>query len=137
MKNDIQNRADIYKLVCAFYDKIRADEILGPIFNHMIPSNEWPIHLDKLTDFWETNLFGIPKFKGSPTQKHIQTDAEFNHNIQQTHFNQWLKLWEETINDLYQGDLATRALMAAHNIAQIQNMVMRRNKPKDKKKFNE
>ncbi len=135
MKNDIKDRADIYKLVSAFYDKIKTDSLLGPIFNHMISDHEWPTHIDKLTNFWETNLFGIPKFKGSPTQKHIQTDAEFHHNIQEIHFKHWLQLWEQTVTSLYEGDLATRAIMAAHNIAEIQNMVLRRNKPKHKKQF--
>lgn len=133
MKTDIKNRADIYKLVCTFYDAIRVDDLLGPIFNSMIKDDEWPEHLEKLTDFWETNLFGIPKFKGSPTQKHIQTDAAFNHNIQQEHFDQWLHIWSYTINSLYDGDLATRAQMAAHNIAEIQHIVMRRQKPKEKR----
>ncbi|NJB82740.1 group III truncated hemoglobin [Wenyingzhuangia aestuarii] len=133
MKRDIQNREDIYKLVCTFYDNIRVDDLLGPIFNHMIKDEEWPVHLDKLTDFWETNLFGIPKFKGSPTQKHIQTDAAFDHAINQVHFDQWLAIWGKTIHSMFEGDLATRAQMAAHNIAQIQNMVIRRQKPKNKK----
>lgn len=134
MKNDIQNREDIYILVCAFYDKIRVDDLLGPIFNRMIPAESWPEHLEKLTDFWETNLFGIPKFKGNPTQKHIKTDAAFNHVIGQQHFDQWLSIWKSTIDDLYQGDLATRAQMAAFSIAHIQNIVINRNKPTDLRK---
>ena len=133
MKKDIQNREDINKLVCCFYDDIRIDKLLGPIFNHIIKSNEWPVHLNKLTDFWETNLFGIPKFKGNPTQKHIQTDAAFDHKINQVHFDQWLLIWGATIDRLFEGDLATRAKMAAHNIAEIQNIVMRRQKPKEKR----
>lgn len=133
MKKDIQNREDVHLLVCTFYQNIRIDNLLGPIFNKMIKKEEWPIHLDKLTDFWETNLFGIPKFKGNPTQKHIQTDAAFNHTIDQVHFDRWLHIWGKTITNLFEGDLATRAQMAAHSIAQIQNMVITRNKPKEKK----
>lgn len=135
MKADINNRDDIFLLVNTFYRHVRKDKKLGPIFNHMISGKEWPKHLDKLTDFWETNLFGIPKFKGSPTQKHLQTDATFNHNIQKEHFDQWLVIWGQTINSLFEGDLATRAQMAAHNIAEIQNLVLRRQKPKEKREF--
>lgn len=133
MKTDIQNRVDIYKLVCAFYDEIRKDDLLGPIFNRMIPNEDWPAHLEKLTDFWETNLFGIPKFKGNPTQKHLATDATFNHMITQKHFDHWLSIWKKTIDSLYEGDLATRAQMAAFSIAHIQNVVIARNKPQNKK----
>lgn len=135
MKLDIQNREDIFLLVNTFYQQIKKDDLLGPVFNRMIATEEWPVHIEKLTDFWETNLFGIPKFKGSPTQKHIQTDATFDHNIQQKHFDQWLLLWGKTIDNLFKGDLATRAQMAAHNIAEIQHMVIRRQKPKEKRVF--
>ena len=60
--NTISTRKDISVLVHAFYGKIREDELLGPIFNGHISEEQWPVHLEKLTDFWETNLFGIPKF---------------------------------------------------------------------------
>ena len=59
----IKNREDIHLLVNTFYSKIRKDELLGPIFNSHISENQWPHHLMKLTDFWETNLFGVRKFK--------------------------------------------------------------------------
>ena len=131
MKTDIQNRKDVNILVCSFYDEIRKDDLLGPIFNKMIPKEDWPAHLEKLTDFWETNLFGVAKFKGNPTLKHLLTDAAFNHMITQKHFDRWLSIWKKTIDNLYEGDLATRAQMAAYSIAHIQNIVMARNKPKN------
>lgn len=130
MKKDITNRDDVNLLVCTFYDKIRADDLLGPIFNKMIAPESWPEHLEKLTDFWETNLFGVAKFKGNPTQKHVQTDLVFNHSIGKKHFEQWLHLWKSTIDSLFVGDKATRAQMAAFSIAEIQNVILERNKPK-------
>ncbi|MDB4297409.1 group III truncated hemoglobin [Flavobacteriaceae bacterium] len=129
MNPDISSRSDITILVNTFYEKIRTNELLGPIFNKMIPENEWPVHLEKLTDFWETNLFGIPKFKGNPTQKHLNTDKAHHYGIHQNHFDTWLDIWKTTIDSLYSGDLATRAKMSAYSIAQIQNMVISRNKP--------
>ena len=68
---EIKTRKDVSILVHTFYDKIRKDDLLGPIFNSHIAEDQWPEHLEKLTDFWETNLFGIPKFKGNPSQKHL------------------------------------------------------------------
>ncbi|GAL77885.1 hypothetical protein JCM19274_5598 [Algibacter lectus] len=33
--------------------------MLGPpIFNHHLTDEQWPTHIEKLTDFWVTNLFG-------------------------------------------------------------------------------
>lgn len=130
MTTDLKNRTDVNVLVCTFYDKIRHDELLGPIFNKMISEKEWPAHLEKLTDFWETNLFGVARFKGNPTQKHIKTDAYFNYMIDEQHFDRWLTLWKNTIQELFVGDKATRAQMAAYSIAEIQKVVLQRNKPK-------
>jgi len=133
MKTDLKNRADISLLVHTFYQKIREDNLLGQIFNDSIPEQEWPKHLEKLTDFWETNLFRTPKFKGNPTQKHLQTNARLGYPISQLHFKQWLQLWSNSIDELFEGDLATRAKMAAFNIAEIQHSVLERNKHINKK----
>ena len=66
MKKEIQNRADVFLLVTQFYTKVRKDEILGPIFNNAI--NDWPEHLNRLTDFWESNLFFWQNLKEIPFQ---------------------------------------------------------------------
>lgn len=126
---EIKNRDDISLLVHSFYNNIRKDDLLGPIFNQKIPTEHWPQHLEKLTDFWETNLLGVQKFKGNPSLKHLETDRFFNFTIQPTHFEHWLKIWTLTIDSLFDGDLAIRAKMAAFNIAKIQMAVISRNKP--------
>lgn len=120
----IENHDDVHLLVVQFYAKIRADELLGPIFNGMIPDDKWPGHLDKLTDFWITNLFGIQKFKGNPVQAHVNTDKAVNHSISQVHFGRWLQLWFETIDTYFEGKRADKAKSAARRMASGQFMVM-------------
>ena len=120
----IENRADISFLVHSFYAKVRTDEMLGPIFNSHIPDEKWPEHLEKLTDFWETNLFGIPKFKGNPTQKHLNVDRNLNYTTTQTHFGQWLNLWFETIDTHFEGSLARKAKEASRRMAHGQFMAI-------------
>ena len=115
--NKIESRQEISILVNTFYTKIRNNETLGPIFNNRIPADKWPEHIDKLTDFWETNLFGIAKFKGSPTRKHIEVDESLHNTIDQSHFAKWLKIWLETIDELYEGDIAFIAKNAARKMA--------------------
>lgn len=61
MIKQIENRADISLLVHNFYDKIRANKEIGHFFNEMI--SDWEEHLEKLTDFWEMNLFAIRKIQ--------------------------------------------------------------------------
>lgn len=126
----IESRKEISLLVHTFYEKIREEETLGPIFNQHIPEKKWPEHLDKLTDFWETNLFGIPKFKGSPTQKHITVDKNLGHTISQEHFGKWLQLWFETIDELFEGTLATKAKESARKMATGQFLTIWNSRPK-------
>ncbi len=117
MRKTISSREDISTLVHAFYGKIRSHETLGPIFNSHITDTDWPIHLNKLTDFWETNIFGIPKFKGNPTQKHIQVDKNLHHKVSFNHFEQWLALWTETLDEMFEGENAIKAKNRAKNMA--------------------
>ena len=46
--SDIQNREDVKLLVTTFYDIIRKDEKIGPIFNKAI--QDWDSHLIHLTN---------------------------------------------------------------------------------------
>ena len=54
-KPDISSREDVFLLVTTFYSKVRKDALLGPIFNTII--EDWELHFERLTDFWQTNLF--------------------------------------------------------------------------------
>ncbi len=130
----IESRADISELVHAFYARIREDDLLGPIFNAHIPEERWPEHLEKLTDFWETNLFGVAAFKGSPTRAHVQMDYNLDHSIEQSHFAHWLKLWHSTIDARYTGERAARAKRAAGNMAVGQFVMIWRNRPEQRAK---
>lgn len=112
-----------------FIIKLEKNDLLGPIFNSHIPEDKWPEHLEKLTDFWETNLFGIPKFKGNPSQKHLNVDKNLEYKVNQNHFGKWLEIWFETINELYEGELADRAKEASRRIAHAQFMMMWHRRP--------
>lgn len=128
----IDNRSDINILVNSFYSKVRVDELLGPIFNAHISDDKWPEHLDKLTDFWETNLFGVAKFKGNPTQKHINVDKNLNYSIEQKHFGRWLQIWFETIDELYEGEYADKAKNSARKMTTGQYLAIWQQRPENK-----
>ena len=114
LKKDIENRKDVNNLVTQFYKKIRKDDLLGPIFNKAIA--DWPIHLEHLTDFWETQLFFVSKFKGNPILKHQVVDAESNYTIEALHFGVWLNYWFETLDAIFEGDRAVVAKNRARNM---------------------
>lgn len=128
----ITDRTDLENLVNSFYTKIRADELLGPIFHSNIPENHWQEHLEKLTDFWESNLFGVAKFKGNPTQKHSNVDKNLNYGIEQKHFGRWLQLWFETIDALFVGEYADKAKISARKMSTGQFLAIWQKRPQNK-----
>lgn len=120
----IESRKDVNILVNSFYAKVRKDELLGSIFNSHIKEEQWDEHLQKLTDFWETILFGVKKFRGNPSQKHINVDNNLNNTVKQEHFGRWLQLWFETINELYNCNRANLAKESARKMAHAQFMMI-------------
>ena len=106
MQDDLKERADIKKLVVSFYSKVRKNEEIGYFFNNTI--HDWDEHLEKLTDFWESNLFFTGSFQGNPAVAHVQVDREHNNSITEYHFGIWLNLWFQTIDELFQGEMAER-----------------------------
>lgn len=115
MKKDIENRGDVFALVSLFYSKVRKNEEIGHFFNETI--EDWPAHLEKLTDFWETNLFMVSKFRGNPMKVHKEVDQKFEHSIEQKHFGEWLNMWHNTVDELFEGERANIAKNRARNMA--------------------
>lgn len=114
----IKTRAQVNLLVKLFYSKVRNDEMLAPVFNAMITTEAaWQHHFEHLTDFWESNLFVVSKFKGNPLTKHIEVNQQTNNAITQLHFHRWLMLWNETVNENFEGETANLAKRKARNMA--------------------
>ena len=118
-KVSIENRLTLRKLVYAFYDKVHTNEELAPIFNQVIAPDEWEAHLEKMIDFWESNLFLKPLYKGNPPQIHIDVDNKVGNSINKKHFTCWLKLWKATIDENFEGALALEAKKKAEHIARV------------------
>jgi len=113
--NDLKNREDVYMLVSSFYAKVRKNEEIGHFFENTITN--WEEHLNKLTDFWESNLFFKAKYKGNPVITHNRVDEKFHHSIQMEHFGAWINLWIETLDEHFAGELADRAKNNARKMA--------------------
>lgn len=114
MIKEIENREDIFKLVFTFYGKVQNDPLLGPIFNKSI--EDWTIHYEHLTSFWESNLFFKKTYTGNPLEKHVEVDQNNNNEINGMHFGVWLNLWFETVDSLFIGDRAQLAKNRARNM---------------------
>lgn len=112
---DIENRKDVELLVHTFYDRVRADEELGPFFNNVI--SDWDAHLIHLSNFWESQLFMVNKFSGNPLKKHVEVDQANNNEVTNEHFGIWLNHWLQTIDALFIGERAQLAKNKARNMA--------------------
>lgn len=111
-KNEILTINDIQQLVDAFYEKVREDELLGPIFNRVI-EDRWPEHLEKMYRFWQTVLLNEHTYHGSPFPPHAHLP------IEKKHFEHWLHLFYSTVNEHFTGEKATEALWRAEKMAQM------------------
>lgn len=94
------NEESISTLVDTFYTYIRADELMGPVFDRVI-QDQWPQHLAKMKTFWSSVILGAGTYKGNPMMQHLPI-PEMDHE----HLNQWLKLWRKTTYDLFEPDVA-------------------------------
>ncbi|MBO9583529.1 MAG: group III truncated hemoglobin [Flavobacterium sp.] len=129
MKKQIENRADVSFLVHQFYAKIRADEEIGFYFNEMI--SDWDAHLEKLADFWETNLFGVRKYKGNPHAVHNEVDAHFDEKITANEFGIWLNHWFQTIDEHFEGENADTLKRRARKMSTFLYMSMFQHRNKE------
>ena len=112
----LEDRADIEKLVDTFYLKIQKDEVIGFFFND-VAKVDWSIHLPKMYSFWETLLFGRVSYKGNPMAAHFPINEI--EAMEKHHFQHWLKLWTETVGELFEGENAELAIYKANNISQL------------------
>ncbi|WP_427872103.1 group III truncated hemoglobin [Flavobacterium sp. MMS24-S5] len=129
MRKQIDNRADVSFLVHQFYAKIRADREIGFYFNEMI--SDWDAHLEKLTDFWETNLFGVRKYKGNPHAVHNEVDAHFDEKITTNEFGIWLNHWFQTIDEHFEGENAETLKRRARKMSTFLYMSMFQHRQKE------
>lgn len=113
-KPDIEGRAGVERLVNAFYDRVRQDELLAPIFDD-INQTDWPHHLPRMYAFWEHVLFHTGGYDGNPMRAHLQLNEKVQ--LQPEHFERWLRIFCATVLELFQGPVADTAMLRAEAIA--------------------
>ena len=100
---DIENRGDLELLVDTFYGKVKGDPVIGYLFEE-VAGIDWEKHLPKMYDFWETTLFHKAGYKGNPMKVHM--DLNEKEPLQKAHFDHWLTLFNETVDELFAGTQA-------------------------------
>lgn len=104
------DEAMIDRLVRAFYDRVRADPVLGPIFASRI--KDWDPHLERMCAFWSSVALMSGRYHGQPMEKHLPLP------IDARHFDRWLGLFEETARQICPASAADHFIERAQRIAE-------------------
>ncbi|MEO9900542.1 group III truncated hemoglobin [Nisaea sp.] len=83
----------ISTLVDSFYTRIRADAVLGPIFERRI-GDDWDPHLARMKAFWGSVALYTGQYSGKPVPVHYAITE-----IEAGHFDHWLVLFEQTLEE--------------------------------------
>ena len=108
----LDNEKAIRKMVVLFYDKIKINMHLGGIFHSAI-GNKWDTHIETMVLFWRHILLGEMVYEGRPAQKHMDMPLD------SFHFDVWLSIFNETIDENFEGEIALLAKERALGIAKV------------------
>lgn len=118
MKKDISNRNDIAALVNTFYEKVKLSSI-GHFFDDVVKV-DWEKHLPKMYDFWEGIVFGSSDYSGNPINTHKQVHSM--HAFSKVDFEMWLRLFHQTVDEMYAGEKAELIKQRATSIATVMQL---------------
>lgn len=113
MKKDIYTKKDVELLVNWFYEKVQEDKLLAPLFSKV----NWELHLPVMYQFWENAIFFSGGYIGNPMAAHILLHKKAALNPE--HFSRWVLLFNNTVDELFEGDKARLAKQRANSIATV------------------
>ncbi len=119
MKKEIVCPEDVQLLVRTFYSRVLLDSRLAPFFAHVV-KDHWEKHLEVLDLFWNNILFYSGGYDGNPLQAH-KTLHQFK-TLHTQDFDRWLQLFNETVDELFEGEKAELAKQRAHSIASVMQL---------------
>ena len=99
----LETSADIHQFVSTFYNKVLQDTQLAPFFQKL----DFSAHLPQMEKFWRFALLSEQGYTTNVTEKHLKMP------LQKQHFDRWLALFNETIDELFEGKLAQQAKQRA------------------------
>lgn len=100
---------EMVALVTRFYDRARADPVLGPLFDDAI--KDWDGHIALVADFWSSTLLRTGRYRGNPFMAHATLPLE------PAHFDLWLGHFEAVAADCLPAALAEQAVAKARHMS--------------------
>ncbi len=116
MKKDIENREDIIRMVNNFYERVKPDKTIGYFFRQVV-AVDWEKHLPVMYNFWENIIFHVGGYTGNPMKHHM--DLHQRSSMKKEHFSRWIELFNETVDELFEGEKAEQAKQRALSIATV------------------
>jgi len=117
MLKDVESRADIDRLMEAFYKRVLGDPVIGYIFTE-VAKLDLEHHLPIIGDFWESLLFGTPVYqKHGRNPMFVHKELHLKSPLTRDHFEQWLEIFAATVDDLFAGENAEHLKVRAGAIA--------------------
>ena len=116
MKRDITGREDLLVLVTRFYEKLLADNSISYIFTD-VAKIDLSHHLPVLVNFWDSILFQSDTYHKNAMQPHLTLHQQSP--LQKHHFETWLRLFKESVDELFDGKTAFNAKEKATSIATV------------------
>jgi hemoglobin len=104
---------DIRRFVVRFYDAVRADAELAPIFADRI-GERWDAHLDRMVDFWSSVLLASGRYRGDPLRTHRAIPV-----LESRHFDRWLSLFERTVGEVLEEPKARDVVARARRMRDV------------------
>ncbi len=101
---------DVARLVDRFYDRVRADARLGPLFDAAIA--DWDHHLQVMRDFWSAVLLRTQRYQGCVMSPH------FGMPIAAGDFDLWLGLFRPAARETLPPDAADRAILIGEAVSE-------------------
>lgn len=100
----------IARLVDAFYDRVRADALIGPVFADRI--TDWGPHLEQMRLFWSSVALMSGVYHGRPMPKHLPLPVDARH------FDRWLELFAAAAAEVCPPAAAAHFIERARRIAE-------------------
>lgn len=112
MNGTMLEEVAIRPVVERFYDHVRADAALGPVFAAAV--QDWNDHHARLADFWSSVMLTTGRYKGNPVALHLRhADA-----LTPAAFARWLQLWAQTTDEMLPPEVARAMQAKAARIAE-------------------
>ncbi len=97
--HDIQQESDVELLIRTFYNTLLNDSLMAPHFQGI----DFEHHFPRMFHFWNFILLHKEGFTGNVFDKHKGL------NVGQEEFDRWLQHFNQTVDTLFQGDVADKA----------------------------